>query len=173
MHRLGCHPDFQTAAVRGIEAGVRREAGGALALYFVLTGDVAHIAMPAAREPQRKDELWRHTCFECFMRTSGDAYLEFNFSPSLEWAAYAFRSYRDPAPLPEAYDPCIVVSRDSDALRLEATIPAVALAHVAHPWRMGLSAVVEEASGALTYWALRHAPGKPDFHHAEAFAIEL
>jgi hypothetical protein len=38
---------------------------------------------------------------------------------------------------------------------------------------MGLSAVVKEASGALTYWALRHAPGKPDFHHSEAFALEL
>jgi hypothetical protein len=173
MHRLDCHPAFHTTAVRGIEAGVRRQAGGALGLCFVLTGDVAHIAMPAAREPQRKDELWRHTCFECFMRASGDAYLEFNFSPSREWAAYAFHSYRVPAPLPPAYDPCFVVSRDSDALRLEATIPAAALAHVADPWRMGLSAVVEEASGALTYWALRHAPGKPDFHHAEAFAIEL
>jgi hypothetical protein len=173
MHRLACHPDSHTAAVRAIEADVRRETDGALALCFVLTGDVAHIAIPAAREPLRKDELWRHTCFECFMQTSGDAYLEFNFSPSREWAAYAFRGYRDPASLPQAYDPRIVVVRDSDALRLEATIPDTVLAHVSHPCRMGLSAVVEESSGALTYWALRHAPGKPDFHHAEVFALAL
>ena len=34
-------------------------------------------------------------------------------------------------------------------------------------------AVIEENDGRLSYWALRHAPGKPDFHHPEAFALEL
>ncbi len=38
---------------------------------------------------------------------------------------------------------------------------------------IGLSAVVEDESGALSHWALRHPPGKPDFHHREAFALEL
>jgi hypothetical protein len=33
--------------------------------------------------------------------------------------------------------------------------------------------VIEEIDGALSYWALRHAPGKPDFHHRDAFALEL
>jgi hypothetical protein len=39
--------------------------------------------------------------------------------------------------------------------------------------RIGLSAVIEGKDGALSYWALRHAPGKPDFHHRRAFALEL
>ena len=34
------------------------------------------------------------------------------------------------------------------------------------------AAVIEEESGAISYWALRHA-GKPDFHQASAFALEL
>jgi hypothetical protein len=38
---------------------------------------------------------------------------------------------------------------------------------------LGLSAVIEDESGALSYWALRHVPGKPDFHHPQAFAMEL
>lgn len=41
------------------------------------------------------------------------------------------------------------------------------------PWRLGLSAVIEETSGAKSYWALAHAPGKPDFHHPDAFALDL
>jgi hypothetical protein len=41
------------------------------------------------------------------------------------------------------------------------------------PWRLGLSAVIEEASGRLSYWALTHPPGKPDFHHSDCFALEL
>jgi len=173
MHRLVCHPASQPVAARGVAAGAQRDPAGALTLRFVLTADLAHVALPALREPQRRDELWRHTCMECFIRTGGNAYLEFNFSPSREWAAYAFRGYRDAAPLPPAFDPRIAVKSHSDGIELEATIPAAALAHVSSPWRVGLSAVMEETSGAITYWALRHAPGKPDFHHAEAFALEL
>ena len=39
--------------------------------------------------------------------------------------------------------------------------------------KLGLSAVIEGADGGLSYWALRHPPGKPDFHHPEAFVLEL
>jgi hypothetical protein len=39
--------------------------------------------------------------------------------------------------------------------------------------RLGLSAVVEATDGGLSYWALRHPPGKPDFHHIDAFALQL
>jgi hypothetical protein len=41
------------------------------------------------------------------------------------------------------------------------------------PWLLGLSAVIEEMNGRLSYWALAHPPGKPDFHHADCFALEL
>jgi hypothetical protein len=38
---------------------------------------------------------------------------------------------------------------------------------------LGLSAVVEHADGARSYWALQHPPGKPDFHHPDSFAMQL
>jgi hypothetical protein len=41
------------------------------------------------------------------------------------------------------------------------------------PWRLGLSAIIEETSGRKSYWALAHPPGKPDFHHPDCFACEL
>ena len=50
---------------------------------------------------------------------------------------------------------------------VDATVPA------GRSLRLGLSAVVEEYDGMLSYWALRHPPGKPDFHHAAAFALVL
>jgi hypothetical protein len=53
-------------------------------------------------------------------------------------------------------------------LELDAVI-AVAAGRLA----IGLSAVIEEQDGRLSYWALRHPPGKPDFHYPEAFALEL
>jgi hypothetical protein len=33
--------------------------------------------------------------------------------------------------------------------------------------------VIEEVSGVFSYWALNHPPGEPDFHHPDAFALEL
>jgi hypothetical protein len=40
-------------------------------------------------------------------------------------------------------------------------------------WIAGVSAVIEEANGAKSYWALAHPPGKPDFHHPDCFRLEL
>jgi len=35
------------------------------------------------------------------------------------------------------------------------------------------STTFEETNGRLSYWALAHPPGKPDFHHPDCFALEL
>jgi len=43
----------------------------------------------------------------------------------------------------------------------------------AGPWSVGLSAVIEEIDGTKSYWALRHPPGPPDFHHPDCFALTL
>jgi hypothetical protein len=40
-------------------------------------------------------------------------------------------------------------------------------------WRVGISAIVEEVDGSKSYWALAHPEGKPDFHHADCFTLEL
>ncbi len=39
--------------------------------------------------------------------------------------------------------------------------------------RLGLSAVVEANDGTLSYWALRHPPGRPDFHHPDGCVLRL
>jgi len=33
--------------------------------------------------------------------------------------------------------------------------------------------VIEEAAGTLSYWALCHPPGRPDFHHSDNFVLEI
>ncbi len=40
-------------------------------------------------------------------------------------------------------------------------------------WQVGLAAVIEDRRGRLSYWALAHPPGEPDFHHRDCFALEL
>jgi len=41
------------------------------------------------------------------------------------------------------------------------------------PGGWGCRRLIEETNGAKSYWALAHAPGKPDFHHPDAFALDL
>jgi hypothetical protein len=113
---------------------------------------------------------------EAFLRHQGEpAYCEFNFAPSGEWAAYAFRRYRDGASLAQAWDPCIAVRRIKDRLELDALIRLDCLPPVQPRTRLqlALSAVIEDKQGTLSYWALTHPPGRPDFHHPDAFALEL
>jgi hypothetical protein len=103
-------------------------------------------------------------------------YCEFNFSPSGEWSAYSFRRYRDGAPLQDGeLAPEITARSADDRLDLDATIHLHRLPMMPHNacLRLGLSAVIEEENGVLSYWALKHPPGRPDFHHPDGFALEI
>jgi hypothetical protein len=158
------HPASGPSAVNAISASVTRTPEK-LQVMYVLAGDLQRVRIPAPRSAER---LWQHTCCELFVARDGAAgYQEFNFSPSGDWAAYAFRKYRDGGSL-QTDDPQIVISKSLSRLELSATV-----AMPAGKLRIGLSAVVEEQDGSLSYWALRHAPGKPDFHHPDAFALTL
>ena len=174
---LMCHPETRSQAVQGIETCLRPKQDGALALTYLLKGDLSRLLIPPPGVPRRADRLWQHTCFEAFVRLKGStAYYEFNFAASGEWAAYTFRSYRDGVPLEdEELSPRIAVHSAVNSLDLQAVIRLDRLlsTNLRAPLGLALSAVIEEKSGLLSYWALRHPPGKPDFHHPDAFALEL
>lgn len=173
---LTCHPETPCRHVRGVSTRVQRKPGGALAFAFALDGDLARLRIPARGPDRRADRLWEHTCFEAFIAPEdAQTYCEFNFAPSREWAAYAFRRYRDGKALELAWTPAISVRRTADRLELDATIRVDRLPGVPPhaPLRLGLSAVVEDEQGHRAFWALRHPPGQPDFHHRDAFALEI
>jgi hypothetical protein len=166
------HPETASDAVRGITVCAERVAADALRLRYVLEADLAGVRVPAAVQGGgRGDRLWAHTCFEAFVAVADrPGYLELNFSPSGQWAAYGFEAYRAgmaPAELPGG--PEITIRRDERQLELQARVRLPA----AGGWRLALSAVVEEGTGRLSYWALRHPPGRPDFHHPESFSLAL
>ena len=170
---LICHPQTPSRSTDAIEVRVESTGNGILALSFVLQGDLAALRIPAERPCRRVDELWRHTCFEAFlMAGDGPAYREYNLSPSGEWAAYGFCDYRQAGTLADETAPTIRLHRSTQRLTLEAEI-SLETPPSKHSIRLGLSAVVEANDGELSYWALRHPPGKPDFHHIDAFDLQL
>ena len=170
---LGCHPQTPSQAIQGIDVMADLAASGIISLAFALKGDLSGLRIPDARPSRRAGGLWRHTCFEAFvMAGEGPGYREFNFSPSGEWAVYTFRGYRAGGELKVEQAPGIEVRRSGDLLELDVEIRPDVLPP-GHSLRLGLSAVVEDVDGMLSYWALRHPPGRPDFHHTDAFAMQL
>ncbi|MDP2786546.1 MAG: DOMON-like domain-containing protein [Pseudomonadota bacterium] len=176
-HILQPHPASRAGGVDAIQVEIVVLPAGALRLAYVLTGDLAGMRIPEAQAASRVDGLWQHSCFEVFVgTTNGPAYREFNFSPSGQWQAYAFTVYRVGDLLASATNPAIECLIEPGCLTLHATLQPDDLprgAGLSSPLRLGLTAVVETTDGALSYWALRHAPGKPDFHHPDTFALEI
>ncbi|MGH8674267.1 MAG: DOMON-like domain-containing protein [Burkholderiales bacterium] len=174
--QLNCHPSTPCPSVRRLEAAALMQADGTLALSFMLEGDIARLRIAQPGAPRRADCLWQHSCFETFVRVGDEsAYLEFNFAASGAWAAYCFHDYRQGATVVEG-EPVSAprVSSSADRIELETRVRLDALASVPRSLlRVGLSAVLEDDSGVLSYWALKHPPGKPDFHHADAFTLIL
>lgn len=176
---LICHPATPASVVRSLETRISLDAQGNIALAYCLRGDMARVRIPGEQRPERSDLLWEHTCFEAFIGACGDAaYHEFNFSPSGQWAAYAFSDYRQRhGDLAAIEAPHITTRRFAGRLEVDAVIPASALPpnSTKAAWQIGLSAVVEAADtldGQHSYWALHHPAARPDFHQRAAFTLD-
>lgn len=182
-----CHPATPCAhelqlTVSLALAGAVTDAGASagLLLRYQLTGEVSALNVPAPTLPRASDGLWQHTCFEAFVAVPGEAaYREFNFSPSGQWAAYRFGGERVRDTVAEAsqlpFEPLIEVTREPHKLVQEVWIARSALPvpKTGQTLQLGLSAVLEDTRGRLSYWALTHPAAQPDFHHRGGFALTL
>lgn len=178
---LSAHPLATSAAVRRISGHVARLSSTTLMITYTLEGDLNQVRVPARKSARFADELWRHTCCEMFIQgNDAPAYHEFNFSPSGEWAVYRFARPRQRVPLGddvtvERLNPNITVCQAEGKLELDAVVhlERIAPADVDAKLKLGISTVVEDQTGRLSYWALHHPAGQPDFHHPDAFTLEL
>ncbi|MEO6151820.1 MAG: DOMON-like domain-containing protein [Croceibacterium sp.] len=171
-HQLVSHPGHPPVQVSAIQARVIGFDSQWLRLRWRIEGAQA-LVVPAFAGRGRADELWRTTCFEAFLKpVGGDAYVELNLSPSERWNIYDFASYRhgmSERPMPREPD-CTLRQGSSFAI-FDAAIPVAGLP--AGPCALGLAAVVEEHGGTISYWALVHPDGPPDFHAPACFAATL
>lgn len=167
------HPGFPPKLVRDVKVQIEWHEQRAIWLEYCVYGAEA-LVLPAPAEPRRADELWKTTCFELFCtKPDREGYFEFNFSPSFEWAAYAFNGYRSGQRELPAQPPEIEISSELGEhffLAAEPWPPDL----VCDAAKLALSAVIEEKDGTKSYWALIHPDQeKPDFHHPDGFILEL
>jgi hypothetical protein len=183
---LTAHSSTPGGGVRSLEAQVRITEAGLFTFKYSLSADIARLRVPEEQPhggspvdgiTARTDGLWRHTCFEAFIGLGATAqYVELNFSPARQWAAYCFDAYRTGmAPLHLAHPPALSVRRTQQRLELDAVVqvPHFAGPQPAAPAKLAVAAVIEGDNGTLSYWAARHPPGPPDFHHPHGFALEI
>ena len=146
--------------------------GGILELSYNLRpaqrdGDLLAVSLPSIQpssvpmQGDRRDELWKHSCFEAFIGVPGSQqYWEFNVSPLGHWNLYSFERYRQGGSgLVEALPPSVTVRQTRRDCRCDVVLDL-------RPWwpiegmpELGLTMVVEEINGRLNYWTLYH-PGK-------------
>lgn len=172
------HPLTPCPAVKALTVSLARQADGGVCLRYQLDADLAMLRFPPAQAAGFADGLWEHTCFEAFIGVQGESrYHEFNFSPSRQWAAYAFGGYRErlawavgkPPQLDIAFLPV------EGRFQLEAIISADQLPDNPEnrPFEAGLTAVIEAVAGEKSYWALLHPAERPDFHQRNGFVAIL
>jgi hypothetical protein len=172
-HSLKPHPDAPPCPAIAIDVEIARPHAESLLLTYAVSGRLVDIRIPPATAPARADLLWQHTCLEAFIGVPGGPYYEFNFSPSTRWQAARFAAYRDGKRIAEEVSTVpIEVHTGRERLTLQAAVTVDRLdVPRGAAWKLGLSAVIEDSEGRIAYWALAHAPGKADFHHADAFAL--
>jgi hypothetical protein len=174
---LLCHAACACEAVRSLAVAISVLDGERLLLTYALDADTERLRIPVEGVAHRAHELWAHSCFETFVSVAGTAgYCELNFAPSHAWAMYRFSARREGMTvITDARAPEIAVRRTAAELTLAATVFWRDLIRMAPPLtlRIAAAAVLEDEGGRLSYWALRHPPGKPDFHHPDGFALEL
>lgn len=165
------HPSTSCEFIHALTVEVRRLRAGALRLTYRLEGDVGRLRVPGRQQPARVDELWRHTCFELFVRPPDDAgYAEFNFAPSGLWAAHRFAGYRSGmTALDPVTSPSIICRQSQQHLEIDVQLELPP--SMTGQLRAALSAVLEDNQGRISWWALAHRQGKPDFHDAAGFTF--
>jgi hypothetical protein len=183
--KLQPHPQSPPSKVAAVEVECIFSDDDILITYVVSGSE--ELVIPPGLGTERADDLWKTTCFELFLRADGaEPYLEFNFSPSSQWAAYRFATHRAgrsdfPVQVPPHIDssgwshielPGGITGGDAGArFAVKVALDLSDIPPAAH--RMGLSAIIEEAGSRKSYWALAHPPGEPDFHHPACFAAQL
>lgn len=173
------HPHSPQDGIATLRIEMNRKPGGHLGVSYRLAGSTQAIRWPGEGRSgygpwHRADDLWKHTCFELFARPAGStAYVEINFATGDRWAAYAFYNRRVGM---RTADDVELIAANWRITPLRADLHALLRAPVAYEnsdWDLNATAVIELRDGTKSYWALRHPPGPPDFHHPDCFALEL
>jgi hypothetical protein len=147
-----------------------------LTLEYTLLGNLGEIIIAVPSDPpSRQNELWKQTCFECFLGVkSAPQYWEFNLSPAGHWNIYRFEDYRHGMQEETAWIILpFILEQSSDRFRLRLELNLDKIISAESELKVGVTTVIEDRHEAISYWALTHRGEQPDFHRRDSFTIAL
>ncbi|MCC2680373.1 MAG: hypothetical protein K0R29_2949 [Pseudobdellovibrio sp.] len=118
----------------------------------------------------RQMGLWQQTCFEVFIQPSGaKKYFEINLTSKKAWNVFSFDDYRMPQP-PREVQGAELVSFNMNGTEIRASfkLPGADLKKI----NISFCSVVVLKDAGVTYWSVKHADTKPNFHHFGSFITE-
>ncbi len=145
---------------------------------FTVTGNTALVKLPPpSKSPAKKDGLYNTTCFEIFIANSSGQYLEWNFSPALDWCLFSFESERKKSSdlLGKESFSQFHFDVNPQSLNLKVQLDSARIRKVLNsPGKLkaSMTAVIEFQSGKKDYYAFKHLKDKPDFHDLNGFLID-
>ncbi len=147
------------------------------AFYPALSQDLKLSEQTIFDRSHQKDELWKKTCFEFFVKKQNqENYFEFNMNSFGNWNFYKFMKYRSPIQIEEkiqnikfSFIPANY-SSSSVLSKLGAKIDLNPLFKVGDDLEFNFCSVID-CGEQLTYWSQQHSLEKPDFHDSNNFTI--
>lgn len=142
---------------------------------YKLTGALTSLELGAEPVHERKIKLWEKTCFELFIKNQSGQYMEFNFSPVFEWNAFFFNQKGDALKEWEKIKQVkIDILHSLEVFQLIAEIKKADFPEgFFNHCEAGLTTVLKEKDGRLSYWALSHEDKRPNFHHFDSFKYKF
>ncbi|MEA5573588.1 DOMON-like domain-containing protein [Calothrix sp. UHCC 0171] len=147
-----------------------------LNIRYALRGNITEVEIPFQSQiPQRKNELWEHTCFEFFIGVKNSPrYWEFNLSPSRDWNVYSFEGYRQGMQSEAALSMLpFRIQNSADCLELALSFDLDKIIPPKQDLEVGVTAVIKCKNSQVSYWALTHCAVEADFHQRDSFLLDL
>lgn len=131
-------------------------------------GDLEQIDFPSHQG--RQDKLWEGTSFELFLKKkTSSEYYEHNYAPISAWNCFHFQNYREGKSNFDIQDPKVILEKSRTVGVLSGGFYL--------PWKesieVGISAVIKNKSGGLSYWNLSPMGETPNFHDPKSFTLEV
>lgn len=143
-------------------------------LSYSICGDISEIIIPYienfTNNYQRKDELWKTTCFELFIANKTDnSYFEINVSSDYNYNIYSFNDYRNGMKEESSLSiKNIEKTIDKNKFTLNVSLKSENLINI-NNLLVNISSVIKYNTGKTEYWALNHFADKADFHDLDYF----
>jgi hypothetical protein len=158
---------------------VKRSPDNQLTLIYDVRGDIAALHLPSSElPPQRQDNLWETTCFECFIgQPQKSHYWEINLSPNRNWNVFTLSDYRKDIQETSQIGQVNVITNETDhreeRFTLVAQLSLDPFVPIDCEIELSLTAVIQDKQNNCTYWAVSHRATEPDFHQRSSFIIQL